>query len=297
MYQIRTRNPRHSTKTYYLALEGISTEYRYFVTLISSGIFSRNVHPIILMKSANEVSYSNPRKLIDLVCDYMHFQKTGEYPTDLFIGHVLDYLNRKQMKMNNHDLKVYSEDLKSTLLKMGVSKDELISDYNLAIIISEEYFKRVSNRDIIVDLSDYKQPFYEGMDCDYSIIVDRDEHSFRPNQVAEVDEICQLKKIRFVLTNPCFELWLMLHFDISKDTIMKCVQMNEMKKELSKYSKINEERIDSSEYAPFVGKARRKLNDYTQDLNILKRPTSDGPETIGSNIGYLIDELTDRRYL
>ena len=57
------------------------------------------------------------------------------------------------------------------------------------------------------------------------LIVDRDKKSFKEEQYNYVKEECERKNFKLYVTNPCFEFWLLLHFDevhlINKEELLE----------------------------------------------------------------------------
>ena len=265
------------------------------------GIYSGRVCVIRLKKGILEESMSNPTAIVKLVRDYKRYQETNEYSTDLFLSHVFDHLEmtcQLDFDDNRKLMKDFKGRLKQRLLSQRVANDKVIIDYEDALGIAMDYFSEALNRKITIDLSNFK-PVFD--DCDvadeYCIIVDRDERSFTEEQVEAVIASCDDEHFRLVITNPCFEFWLLLHFDVNRETILECIRDGTLKLELSRHSRINEGRIDEvRDYTFALGTARIKLKDYAEDLDLLKRPTSSGTECIGSNIGRLFDDLTSGRY-
>ena len=298
MYHKRLYRPHNISKVYYLAFEGKRTEQRYFSSLEQSRIFSRSVCTVRLHRGLTEESMSNPKSITKLVLDFRTLQKEGIYSTDLFICHVLDYLDETYPGQIQTDLiRQYAKELKNTLMSQKAANDKQIIDQIEAEEIARFYFQTVLNREIILDLSKFKRPFNDdSIEDEYCIIVDRDEKSFTELQVNDVKNTCNDQGLRLIITNPCFELWLLLHFDVSKERITECIRNNSLKKEVSQYSGIYEGLVSELEYAPVIGVARSKLEQYAQDLDTVSKPTSSGMDCVGSNIGFLMDDLTDGRY-
>jgi hypothetical protein len=204
----------------------------------------------------------------------------------------LDYLLQNNI-IDEKDIREYYSGLKDRLTEENLVAEDRILNSEQAEAVAADYFSCILGIPVPLELGCYHDPFYyEDSEEEFCLIVDRDEKSFSENQVQTVSEICDQRKFRLIISNPCFELWLLLHFDIPKETILsKCIQTGGLKEELRKYSRINEGPVQGDEFKDNVDKARQKLRDYTQDIEILKRPTSSGPDCIGSNIGYLIDDL------
>ena len=292
----RVNIPRSVKKRYYLVFEGARTEPRYFSILERNRFYDRRVRTIRLKKGPEESHESNPSRLVNLLMDYVDFLHGVRYSTRLFINNVLDYLQQKNIidaYSDEKEIKGHFVELRGRLIAENAADEENILNSELAEAVATEYFSSVLGTQIPLELGGYHDPFYcENLEEEFCLIVDRDEKSFNENQVQTVFEICNQRGFRLIITNPCFELWLLLHFDIPKETIIaRCYQQGGLKEELRKYSRINEAPVEGDEFKHNVDKARQKLREYAQDIEILKRPTSSGSDCIGSNIGYLIDDL------
>ena len=45
------------------------------------------------------------------------------------------------------------------------------------------------------------------------LVIDRDPQSWKEKQIALIGRECSRRKYYLALSNPCFELWLLLHFE------------------------------------------------------------------------------------
>ena len=45
------------------------------------------------------------------------------------------------------------------------------------------------------------------------VVIDRDSQSWKPRMMASVARECKRKKYYLAVSNPCFEIWLLLHFE------------------------------------------------------------------------------------
>jgi len=140
-------------------------------------------------------------------------------------------------------------------------------------------------------------------DCDHyfpevdtvCIIVDRDVGSFSAHQYDEAVELAVSLSFRLVISNPCIELWFLLHYT---DLSNYCLQsILENKKEGSRtYTEIllkndylggsyNKSRIQfERNFKPYVPLAIRNSKSHATTLVELK-------ENIGTSIGLLIEEM------
>lgn len=85
------------------------------------------------------------------------------------------------------------------------------------------------------------------------LVVDRDPNSFKEWQFDEVLNTCNERGFKFLLSNPNFEFWLLLHFDevlsLDKEKLLENEKINpgakisvrflpnELRKHLGKYKK------------------------------------------------------------
>ena len=132
---------------------------------------------------------------------------------------------------------------------------------------------------------------------DLCIIVDRDRSSFSEAQYAQLLQADITKKIRFCVSNPCFEFWLLLHFsdcseysqnDIfenAKDGNRTYVEKCLMTKLGGSYNKARIHFEDNFKNKIRIAILNSKL--YETSATKLK-------DKIGTNIGLLIEEMLDK---
>jgi len=176
--------------------------------------------------------------------------------------------------------------------------EELVIKLN--IFLNEEIFQNQLEPFIKLQFSTYDPELDE-----VCLIVDRDKNSFSKEQFEELKKNCRLNNFKLYLTNPCFEFWLLLHFDevIEVDRI----KLFENKK--SKY-KNNEGIFEEITYAEVFLRSiipEYRKNDinfnltkenlqlaiynskkFETDINKLK-------DSVGSNLGMLFEELINRK--
>ena len=123
--------------------------------------------------------------------------------------------------------------------------------------------------------------------------MDRDKDSFTPVQYDYVVEQCENRNYGIYITNPCFEFWLLMHFDDVKELDQELLLENpkvsaerryceqELRKRIPKYSK---SKYDAIGLVRNVEKAIRNESLYCENEKELKN-------TIGSNVGMLIREM------
>ncbi len=275
-----------------LTFEGAKTEFRYFNDLKYSGMVSDNINLVPRKKGIGERNFSNPKTIASLLVDYVKYKQGQGFSTNLFSVMVINSIEEKYPRLIGYDdAGTFVKNVKREIMRQKAADDCKVLDEELALCISADYLKRSLNRDISIDIRDKPDPFNSNMpDSMYYLVVDRDDNSFTEEQVEEVVEICRDEGFQLIITNPCFELWLLLHFPVNKETLIKrATKCKNLKEELSRYSDINGLHYTTGRFLPFIADARVNLKEYEEGLDILRKPTA--PETVGSNIGMLIDEI------
>ncbi len=241
MITARVNIPRSIKKRYYLAFEGERTEPRYFSVLENNRIYNHKVRAVRLRRGPEESHESNPYKLVNLLVDFVDFLHNDRYSVRLFINHVLYYLQQNGI-IDKHEpekeIRRYYSELRAKLLEEDLAADDMILNVEQAEVFAADYFSCVLGIPVPLDLSGYREPFYcQDSEEEFCLIVDRDEKSFTEEQVKLVSDICNEQGYRLIISNPCFELWLLLHFDIPKEVIMAGCYLNGwLKEELDKHS-------------------------------------------------------------
>lgn len=302
----KTRNSRDMAKKFFLVFEGTETEVQYF-----SGIEkSKNrlgIGPLIelrpLLRSYEERGWSNPKKILDRVISFVEENKTGIITVDSFVNKVVDYLIEDQV-MSRSVLR--PEDVRCILLdffeeEYGMQENSGIVDLEEAseIVVScltEKANLKNSVRNLNRYLKDQNITFDEGFDK-ICLIVDRDKYSFVSHPLNDqydyVMSKCQERGYDFYLTNPCFEFWLLLHFDEVFSLDHKLLKENpkvsskrryaeeELRRFLPGYHKNN---IKFDKLAGRVFKAVNNEKKFCENVSELK-------DKIGSNLGTLIEKM------
>lgn len=152
-----------------------------------------------------------------------------------------------------------------------------------------------SPRSVITRLDTFKKNYKLRKGDQLWMIIDRDQQTWELAELSEVQKLCKQKKYYLGLTNPAFELWLLLHIDdVNTYTDKELLQIKQNKKQRnrsfceSKLLKLlgsyNKKKPDLSEVIPHVKLAivRNKIL------------TKNGAIDLFSNIGTNIDELVAR---
>lgn len=185
--------------------------------------------------------------------------------------------------------------------KMHVSRSDTITDLEETCRTIAAYFCREEEiRTIVEDvpriIQDRAITYAEGFDK-ICFIVDRDRESFvahpENNQYKYVLDKCREKGFGFYLTNPCFEFWLLLHFDDAaildqeklldnrKVTVKRRYTEHELRRRMKNYSKSS---YDVGWFMARIDKAIVNEKKYCEDEANLEY-------LVGSRVGVLIEEM------
>lgn len=126
------------------------------------------------------------------------------------------------------------------------------------------------------------------------IIIDRDKNSFTDSQYDKVIEICYKYDYRLGVTNPCFEFWLLLHFNDCRE--YSCIDIKENLREttngknfiekclIKEINSYNKSRLNFNVFKDKISNAIENEKIYCEDINLLK-------DKIGSSVGKIISEI------
>jgi hypothetical protein len=119
---------------------------------------------------------------------------------------------------------------------------------------------------VMARLEKYLDEYSVGAGDQFWLVLDTDhwiEGSHLPNLV-EVVKRCRQKGISVALSNPCFELWLLLHFaDFPAESRLTCVQIGELiraKTVTYNKTKVFNLPITQSRVSEAIGRARERFN-------------------------------------
>ncbi len=294
-----------TVKKYFLVYEGSDTEQIYF-NAVNSARIEIGINPLIelipIVRSHSEEGWSNPKKILDRLIKDIEESKTGLLSYETLLNRIMDYFYEEEVfgtvkpSKTIWDLLVFI--CKNKLFKQMNDKVQNVETEctNIISLLSNE----LKTENIISDITEVIKNggITYGEDIDkICLIVDRDRKSFISapgnNQYAYVMNKCNEKKFGFYITNPCFEFWLLLHFeevfniDYSKMLINPRVTAkrnyaeDELKKLIPNYRKT---RYDAVSLVNRIDKAIENENKFCEDIKELEY-------SLGSNVGKLIVEM------
>lgn len=225
--------------------------------------------------------------------------KSGEVLYETLLNWIMDYFQDYGILANNRPLaKSYWTTLQQICEeKLEVSLGEKVDNLQMACEMIFDILKEESKlENIVADIpriiNNSVLTYSEEIDK-ICLIVDRDKDSFTSAQFDYVIEQCKNRKYGIYITNPCFEFWLLMHFDdvmeLDPELLLENPKVSsgrryceqELRKRIPKYSK---SKYDAIGLVRNVEKAIRNESLYCENEKELKN-------TIGSNVGMLIREM------
>jgi len=298
-----TITPRQLKRKYFLVFEGTKTEVQYFNGIIDNrdelGVNSL-IELTPLLRSYNEENWSNPKKILLMLIEYLENSVKQNLTVDLFVDRVADWMleediinangiyNKESFKTGG--VKHFIEDgyLPSDIIKLDIACKIIVSfltcDINIADAMTSinEY---VNSQRIVYDPETDK----------VCLITDRDKQCFKSQQYDFVLKTCEEKRYSFYVTNPCFEFWLLLHFDevlqMNKDDLLNNPKETTKAKKrfLEKQLSVlmdgyKKEHLNFDKFKNRINNALSNETHFCEDIGKLKNE-------LGCNIGKLIGEI------
>ena len=129
------------------------------------------------------------------------------------------------------------------------------------------------------------------------MVIDRDSHSWKPKEIRDVATKCQQKKYGLALSNPCFELWVLLHLaDLSlySESDKKEIELNarvtkdrtRIEKEILKY--INSYNKKNQNFIPLFTNVQKAIDNAKK---LSKKKNERWPSSLGTHIYKIMEEL------
>lgn len=293
-------------KKYFLVYEGEETEQIYFdeVNQCRNEI---GINPLIelvpVVRSYSERGWSNPKKILDRVLTDLKENESQIVSYETLLNWIMEYLQEEKILTTS---KIQAKAMWDTLLwicaeKLHVGLNDMIEDIESTCIKITNYFVDAAGINSIVDdvpkiIKNRAITYAEGLDK-ICFIVDRDRESFvshpENDQYRYVLNKCIENGFGFFLSNPCFEFWLLLHFD---------EVMNLDKAQLLENPKVTSKRRYTEQQLrvllPGYSKAKYDVEKLIQKIDVAianeKKFCEDDQAleySVGSKVGLLIEEL------
>ena len=299
----KTRSSDEVNRKCYFFCEGQETEPIYFAKLkdMRSKIGISPLIDFIQIEKPRGEDWSNPKKMLDALC--LDLSDSITYNT--LINAMIDCLYTSDYLIKHKDkIKEFANLLISFVHdELNVQENDIVSDITKTTKVIYDFFNKQRPRicNIIISnitdvLDNYEITFDKEIDF-LCLVVDRDPESFTEFQFDDVLETCQKNNFDFLISNPNFEFWLLLHFneilDLDKNKLLRNEKINpgskssiryipnELRKCLGKYKK---NKYDSELFLKNLDTAIKNEKQYCETLPELKNE-------LGSNIGVFIEKL------
>lgn len=254
----------------FLSVEGNRTEIDYF-RLVDKYRECLRVNSLVRIEPLSRYksdTRSGPEDVFALLEEYTHIRADGIKPED--IKHALKP-NGEHYSLE--DITCYldgtlpSPDAKRLDKALRTAKIDL--DYQLFL----SQYKGEENQDV------------------FAVMIDRDQFSHSDEQLTDLIERCEKKNYVFLLSNPCFEFWLLLHLsDVKREYANRMDEIRENAKTSHKHTFVSAEVSKKAGHTKSISEGKFKENylgnvdaaikrayDFTLDKNSLL-------SQIGSNI-------------
>ena len=213
-------------KKYFLVYEGKNTEAIYF-----DGIIDKRdeigLNPLIelvpVIRSYSEEGWSNPKKIYDRMAQNLREAEEGIISYETLLNWFMDYFYDEGIIKNNRTaaaimwgalLNICDEQLHIALSDHVPDIDEACTQIVRCLEKEAEWGNIVN--DIPKVIENKAITFDRGLDR-IVFIIDRDKDSFVSDpgndQYQYVLDKCRENGYGFCISNPCFEFWLLMHFD------------------------------------------------------------------------------------
>jgi len=293
-------------KKYFFVYEGSDTELIYF-DAVNSMRENIGINPLIelipIIRSYSEEGWSNPKKILDRIIENLEESKAERISYETLLNRMMDYFYETKVittskvlakSIWNTMVRICAEDLKKML---QAEVENIEADCNAILeLLTKEYDIGHVISGISDIIRDGGLTYAEGFD-QICLIVDRDKDSFSAlpgnDQYRYVVDKCKEKGFQLCITNPCFEFWLLLHFDevfeLDTDKLLEnpkiTVKRRYAEQELHRiYPRYKKSSYQAEELVKNIDKAIQNEKKFCEDIKGLE-------SSVGSNIGRLIEEM------
>lgn len=282
----RTSGVSNYKKKYFIAYEGIATEPKYFDKLNES-LIKESVTIINILRDYANQGHSNPTHIIKLLQTFLN-NSNEEVTVDELKNRISNW---------NHENSGYIDldNIFSKINNMFGSNDYKIKREELEYVFMS-LFKDEVYEDVLKNFTKY----FEAQDFTYSplvdslnMVIDRDKDSFTEEQYDKVVEFCKNNNINLYISNPCFELWLYMHFDEFDDEDKEELLLNKkinnskkryIEKRLNDICGYKKNHIKFESFKSGVFNAIKREKNLTEDVTRLKNE-------LGTNVGLLVSNM------
>ena len=303
----RVSKEYRTIKKYFLVFEGNRTEEIYF-NAINELKDKIGINPLIeiisIERTYTEEGWSNPKKILEQLLKDLEEIENGKISYKTLVDKIIEIIMEDE-KISSKILKEISSEKMIENIKNDIeSLDNIVEnveedcEFLLNMIIKKLFLtiEEIPNiLEIVLKNIENKQITYSEDIDKMCLIVDRDKKSFKEEQYNYVKEECKKKNFKLYVTNPCFEFWLLLHFDevhlINKEELLENKRASSkvrfVESELKKYFPYNKNKYNAELLIEKIDLAIENEKKFCENIEELK-------DKLGSNIGLLIKELKEK---
>ena len=293
----RGRGIRKVVPKFIIVTEGYRTEQIYFDALrenrVVAGI-SALVDIVLLQREPADSGLSHPLVLLELLEKYMECVRAGRYSIDLVLEVVCNEIwVSRGISGANARVEAYRSAVRDAV---GESTDGVADIVDACRGIAKRMFGFRPVVDL-PELIDYRP------DVDrVCVIVDRDADNRGPSVIDDFVRGCRSRGYTPYVTNPCFELWLMMHFEefdkedremLLRNPMVDGRRFTEMELDRIVRGIRPENSYHKSEYDP--GMFMHRIGEAVERSMGLCRDPLRLKSELGTNLGELLGEMRSRR--
>ena len=294
-------------KKNFLVFEGSRTEEIYFDT-INELKGKIGINPLIeiisIERTYSEYGWSNPKKILEQLLKDLEEIEDGKLSYKTLVDKIMEIIvedknfslkisKKSNLKEVIEDIENEIESLENTVKNIEEDCITLLSIITKKVFLVKEEIANILEK-VLENIGNQQITYSEDIDK-MCLIVDRDKKSFKEEQYNYVKEECKRKNFKFYVTNPCFEFWLLLHFDevhsINREKLLEnkraSSKVRYVESELKKYFPYNKNRYNAELLIEKIDLAIENEKRFCEDIEELK-------DKLGSNIGLLIKELKEK---
>ncbi len=280
---------------YFLIYEGEVTEPMYFNGIIVNReklAINQSLSLISVLRSLDDSSKSHPKYALKMANDIKSQSTENVISKENLYKCLVDYIKNEAL-FNKEELikmaKNYIENYANDIIDL-CEIDNIIMD-----IFKDDVFENIASE--IINYLDVQRVILDyNSEIDViNLIVDRDKGNFKPDQYDNLVSSCKKNNIKLYVSNPCFEAWLLMHFEqfdtLDFDKLLENKRVNSNKRskkysdkmlsEIIGYDKAN---LNFDMFVDKIDDAIKREKNYCENVEELK-------DKVGSNIGILIENM------
>lgn len=294
-FATRPTEKMYEMPKFFLIYEGESTEPVYFDGIVVNRnklALNQSLSIISVLRSLEDLSNSHPKYAIKMANEIITSSSDNIMTKENLLKSIKDYLIINNIE-NNETLIKKVEDYINSYVADEINCNEIS---NIIVdIFKDEVFEQLAD-----NISNYLEIQKNVLDYNpeidvINLIVDRDKGNFKEEQYDNLIIECEKKNIKLYVSNPCFEVWLLMHFDefekLDFKKLLENKRVNSSKKarryadkKLSEIIGYDKASLNFNDFVDRVDLAIEREKKYCEDILELKN-------NIGSNVGILITNM------